>query len=71
MKLKARVYQIDMNKKNLLIINVPESISEVFTQELRDALCDDLSQWLQSENMPLWVLTIPEGVEIKLEKVNE
>lgn len=64
----AKVFQIDISKKNLLIINYKdEGKSET---EFFHHLTDELQRWVKRKSDPLLILWSSDDVEIRLEKIN-
>lgn len=65
---QAQCLTIDVNKKNLLIISLPEDTKLEAENELLAILEERIADWIAQPEQPVFILAHNSGIEVKLEK---
>ncbi len=65
----AKVLQIDLGKKNLLIVDYKEG-SMMPDPTFSRRIAEELQEWVRRENDPLFLIGCADDVEIRLEKID-
>jgi hypothetical protein len=63
-----QVLQIDIDKKNLLVIHIPEEKAREergFIEDLPKAL----QEWIENDDQPIYILAVYDDIEVRLEKL--
>lgn len=71
-EVKSNVVRLDVNSKNILVLTFPtQEMSVAFTKNSADQLMDLISEFMNSSESNVMLLSVFDGITVEVHKVQE